>query len=86
MSAAGGGHLGSTSSWTQELLGSFLSLNDIPATYQVSAACKHARNIADSFRQAGAEVEPHGDAMIAVLHMLLPGTALPTASMLASLV
>ena len=82
--AAGG--MSDDSTYTQEMFGSFLSLHDMPPAHQMSDALRQASKAVASLRQAGPQVEPRSDAVIPLLHMLLPDATLPTVSMLANLV
>ncbi len=82
--AAGG--MSGDSAYTQEMFGSFLSLHDMPPAHQMSDALRQASKAVASLRQAGPQVEPRSDAVIPLLHMLLPDATLPTVSMLANLV
>ncbi|KAL0039031.1 hypothetical protein WJX77_005730 [Trebouxia sp. C0004] len=74
------------SACTQEMFGSFLSLHDMPPAHQLSNALRQASKAVASLKQAGVEMEPQSDALIPLLHMLLPDATLPTVLMLANLV
>ena len=78
--------MSSNSTCTQEMFGSFLSLHDMPPAHQMSSALRQASKAVANLKQAGLEVEPKSDALIPLLHMLLPDATLPTVSMLANLV
>ena len=78
--------MSSNSTCTQEMFGSFLSLHDMPPAHQMSSALRQASKAVANLKQAGLEVESKSDALIPLLHMLLPDATLPTVSMLANLV
>jgi len=82
--AAGG--MSDDSTYTQEMFGSFLSLHDMPPAHQMSNALRQASKAVAGLKQAGLQVESRSDAVIPLLHMLLPDATLPTVSMLANLV
>lgn len=64
------------------MFGSFLSLHDVPVAHQALDALTAARTASANFGQS----QQHKDALIPVLHMLLPNASLHAVSMLASLV
>ena len=78
--AAGG--LAEDSTWLQEMFGSFLSLHEVPVAHQALDAVTATRTASANFGQP----QEHKDAVIPILHMLLPNASLHAVSMLASLV
>ncbi len=80
------GRMSGDSACTQEMFGSFLSLHDMPPAHHMSNALRQASKAAASLKQAGFEVGPQSDALIPLLHVLLPDATLPAVSMLAKLV
>ena len=73
---------GEDSAWLQEMFGSFLSLHEVPSAHQALNALTATRTASASFDQS----RQHTDALIPILHMLLPNASLQAVSMLVSLV
>ena len=74
--------LAEDSTWLQEMFGSFLSLHEVPVAHQALDALMATRTASANFGQP----LQHKDALIPVLHLLLPNASLHAISMLASLV